>query len=143
MGIAISNSQGFWLGFSLRSSLQQLWIMWVYIMWVHIVWVQKVSIRQYRLAEQNISWVSRKKALLARYLQNTVVSICPDSSHSSHVQGTCVILRDQPLNDMEIERQELRKIHKQMYRDIWVQQSLTLKVFGQGFLSEALLNNCG
>ena len=26
--------------------------------------------------------------------QNTVVSICPDSLHSSHVQSTCIISRD-------------------------------------------------
>ena len=35
----ISNSQGVWLGFSLRSTPQHLWVMWVYI-----VWVQKVCI---------------------------------------------------------------------------------------------------
>ena len=40
MGITISNYQGLWLEFSLRSPPQNLWVMWVYI-----VWVQKVCIR--------------------------------------------------------------------------------------------------
>ena len=31
MGITISNSQGLWLGFSLRSTPQHLWVTWVYI----------------------------------------------------------------------------------------------------------------
>ena len=30
MGITISNSQGLWVGFSLRSIPQHLWVMWVY-----------------------------------------------------------------------------------------------------------------
>ena len=63
-------------------------------MWVYIVWVQKVCIKQDNLAKQNVSRVSRKKALPASYLRNTAASICPDSSHSSHVQGTCIISRD-------------------------------------------------
>ena len=34
------------------------------------------------------------KALPARYSRNTAISICPDFSHSNHVQGTCIISRD-------------------------------------------------
>lgn len=34
------------------------------------------------------------EGLPARQLRNTAVSICPDSLHSSYVQGTCIILRD-------------------------------------------------
>ena len=63
-------------------------------MWVYIVWVQKVCIKQDNLAKQNVSRMSRKKALPASYSRNTAASICPDSSHSSHVQGTCIISRD-------------------------------------------------
>ena len=75
--------------FSLKSTPQHLWVMWVYI-----VWVQKLCIKQDDLAKQNVSRVSRRKALSASYLRNTAVSICADSSHSSHVQGTCIISRD-------------------------------------------------
>ena len=70
MGITISNSQGLWLRFSLWSTSQHLWVMWVYI-----VWVQKVCIRNDSSAKQNISWVSRRKALPVRHLQNTAISI--------------------------------------------------------------------
>ena len=63
-------------------------------MWVYIVQVQKVCIKQDNLAKQNFSRVSRRKALPMSQLQNTVVSICPDSSHSNHVQGTCIISQD-------------------------------------------------
>ena len=76
----------FLLGFSLRGSHIHLWVMWVYI-----VWVQKVCIRLDRLAEQNVSRVFRRKALLARYSRDTAVSIWPDSSHSGYVQGTCFL----------------------------------------------------
>ena len=48
----------------------------------------------YLYIQQNVSQVSCEKALPANYLRNIVVSICPDSSHSSHVQGTCIISRD-------------------------------------------------
>ena len=44
---------------------------------------RKVCIRLDRLAEQNVSRVSRGKALPARYLRDTAVSVWPDSSHSS------------------------------------------------------------
>ena len=89
VGITISNSQGLWLGFSLRSTPQHMWLMGVYI-----VWVQKVCIRQDNLAKQNVSRVSRRKALLASYSRNIAVSIYPDSLHSSQVQGTCIISQD-------------------------------------------------
>ena len=49
--------------------------------------------------KQNVSWVSRGKALPVSYSQNTAVSICPNSSHSSHVQGTCIISRDAQSRD--------------------------------------------
>ena len=89
MGMIISNSQGLWLGFSLKSTPQLLWVMIVYI-----VWVQKMCIRQENLVKQNVLLVSRGKALPASYLRNTTISIYLDSSHSSHVQGTCIISRD-------------------------------------------------
>ena len=38
----------------------------------------------------SVSW----KALPASYSLNTAVSICPDFSHSSHVQDKCIISRD-------------------------------------------------
>ena len=94
VGITISNSQVFLLGFSLRGSPHYLWVMWVYI-----VQVQKMCIRQYSLAEQNVLQVSRKKALPTRYSRDIVVSICTDSSHSSHVQGTCIFSRDAQSRD--------------------------------------------
>ena len=68
-------------------------------MMVCVVWVQKVCIRQQILAKQNVSQVSHGKALPASYLRNTVVSIYPDSSHSSHVQGICIISWDAQLRD--------------------------------------------
>ena len=94
MGMIISNSQGGQLGFSLRSTPYHLWVTWVYI-----VWVQKVCIRQYSLAEQNVSRVSRGKTLPTRYSQDTAISICTDSSHFSHVQGICITSRDARLQD--------------------------------------------
>ena len=63
-------------------------------MMVYIVWAQKVCIRQDNLAKQNVLQVSRRKALPMSYSRNTAFSIYPDSSHSSHVQGTCIISRD-------------------------------------------------
>ena len=46
------------------------------------------------LAKQNVSQVSRGKALPSSYSRNIAVSICSDSLHSSHVQGTYIISRD-------------------------------------------------
>ena len=50
VSITISNSQGLWLGLSLRSTPQYLWVMGVYIMWV-----KKVCIRYDCSAKQNVS----------------------------------------------------------------------------------------
>ena len=38
--------------------------------------------------------MSREKALPARYSRDIAVPICTDSSHSSHMQGTCITSRD-------------------------------------------------
>ena len=89
MGITINNSQDLWLGFSLRSTPQHMWVMWVYIVWIRI---ECISIDS--STKQNVSQVSYGKALPARHSRNTAVSICSDSSHSSHVQGTCITSRD-------------------------------------------------
>ena len=70
VGITISNSQGLWLGFSLRSTPQHMWLMGVYI-----VWVQKVCIKYDSSAKKNVSRVSCGKALPARHSQKLAVSI--------------------------------------------------------------------
>ena len=70
--------------FSLKSTPQHLWVMWVYIVWLGIG-----CIRNDKLGKQNVSRVSHEKALLARHSRNPVVTICHDSSHSSHVLSTC------------------------------------------------------
>ena len=59
-----------WLEFSLRSTPQNLWVIGVYI-----VWVQIVCIRNDSSAKQNVSRVSRGKALPTRHSQKPVVSI--------------------------------------------------------------------
>ena len=41
-----------------------------------------------------VSRLSRGKALPTRHSRNTVVSICPDSLHSSHVLSTCFTLQE-------------------------------------------------
>ena len=69
--------------FSLKSTPLNMWIMWVYI-----VWIETWCIRYDKIAKQNVSRVSRGKALLAKYLQKPVVTICHDSSHFSHVLST-------------------------------------------------------
>ena len=51
-----------WVGFSLRSTPQHLWVMGVYI-----VWVKKVCIRYDSSTKKNVSRVSRGKALPARH----------------------------------------------------------------------------
>ena len=68
--------------FSLKSTPQHIWVMWVYIVWVEI-WCIKYD----KLAKQNVLWVSREKALLVRHSRKPAVTICHDSSHSSHVAG--------------------------------------------------------
>ena len=70
MGITISNSQGLWLGFSLRSTPQHMWVMGVYIVWVRIECIGNDN-----LAKQNVSRVSCRKTLPARYSRKLVVSI--------------------------------------------------------------------
>ena len=63
-------------------------------MWVYIVWVETWCIRYDKLAKQNISQVSRRKVLLARHWQKLAVTICHDSSHSSHVLNTFFTSRE-------------------------------------------------
>ena len=70
--------------FSLKSTLLNMWIMWVYI-----VWVETWCIRYDKLAKQNVLPVSRGKALPVRNSRKPAVTICHDSSHSSHVLSTC------------------------------------------------------
>ena len=64
----------------LKSTPLNIWVMWVYIVWVEIR-----CIRYNKIAKQNVSRVSRRKALPARHLRKPAVTICHDSSHSSHV----------------------------------------------------------
>ena len=70
MGITISNSQCLWLGFSLKSTPQHMWVMGLYIVWVRIE-----CIKNDNLAKQNVLRVSRRKALLVRHSQNPAISI--------------------------------------------------------------------
>ena len=70
MGITISNFQGLWLGFFLRSTPQHLWVIGVYI-----VWVKKVCIKYDSSTKQNVSRVSCGKALPERHSRKPVVSI--------------------------------------------------------------------
>ena len=64
-----------------------MWVMWV--MWVYIVRVETKCIRYDKLAKQNVSRVSRGKALPARHSRKPAVTIYHDSSHSSHVLSIC------------------------------------------------------
>ena len=48
--------------FSLKSTPLNMWVMWVYI-----VWVEGWCIRYKKLAKQNVSRVSRGKALPAKH----------------------------------------------------------------------------
>ena len=75
--------------FSLKNTPVNMWIMWVYI-----VWVETRCIGYVKLAKQNVSWVFRRKALLARHSRKLVVTICHDSLHSSNVLGTCFTSRE-------------------------------------------------
>ena len=61
--------------------------MWA--MWVYIVWVKIRCIKYDKIAKQNVSRVSRGKALLERHSRKPTVTICHDSSHSNHVLSTC------------------------------------------------------
>ena len=51
--------------FSLKNTPLNMWVMWVYI-----VWVETWYIRYDKLAKQNVSQVSRRKALLTRHYEN-------------------------------------------------------------------------
>ena len=58
-------------------------------MWVSIVWVETQCIKYDKLAKQNVSQVSHRKALPTRHSQKPAVTICHDSSHSNYVLSTC------------------------------------------------------
>ena len=75
--------------FSLKSTPQHMWVMWVYI-----VWVETWCIKYDKLAKQNVLRISRRKALLARQSRKPAVSICHDSLHSSHGLSTCFTSRE-------------------------------------------------
>ena len=49
--------------FSLKSTTFNMWVIWVYI-----VWIETWCIRYDKLVKQNVSRVSRRKALLGRHL---------------------------------------------------------------------------
>ena len=68
----------------LKSTPQHLWVLWVYIVWLGIG-----CIRYDKLAKQNVSRVSRGKALPMRHSRKPAVTICLDSSHSNHVLIIC------------------------------------------------------
>ena len=72
----ISNSQGVWPGFSLRSTTQHLWVMW-------IDWQNKMS---------HGCLTGRPYPRDTRETQ--LSPSCTDFSHSSHVQGTCFTSRE-------------------------------------------------
>ena len=48
--------------FSLKSTTLNMWVMWVYI-----VWVETWCIKYDKIVKQNVSQVSRGKALPAKY----------------------------------------------------------------------------
>ena len=58
------------------------------------MWVEIRCIRYDKIAKQNVSWVSRGKALPARHLQKPAITIYHDSSHSRHVLSTCFTSRE-------------------------------------------------
>ena len=63
-------------------------------MWVYIVCVGTWCIRYDKLAKQNVLRVSRGKALPVRHLRKPAVTICHNSSHSSHMLNTCYTSRE-------------------------------------------------
>ena len=75
--------------FSLKNTLFNMQVMWVYIMWVE-TW----RIRYDKLTKQNVSRASREKALPTKHSQKPAVTFCHDSSHSSHVLSTCFTSRE-------------------------------------------------
>ena len=56
--------------FSLKITPLNMWVMMVYI-----VWVETWCIRYDKIAKQNVSLVSPRKALLARHSQKPTVTI--------------------------------------------------------------------
>ena len=75
--------------FSMKNTSLNMWVMWVYIVWVEIR-----CIRYDKIAKQNVSQISRGKALPTRHSRKLVVTFCHDSSHSGHVLSTCFTLRE-------------------------------------------------
>ena len=75
--------------FSLKSTPQHMWVMWVYI-----VWVETGCIKYDKLVKQNVSQVSCGKALPARHSQKPAIIIYHDFSHFSHVLSTCFTSRE-------------------------------------------------
>ena len=73
--------------FSLKIIPLNMWVMWVYI-----VWVETWCIRYDKLAKQNVLWVSRGKALPMKCSRKPAITICHNSSYSSHVLSTCFTL---------------------------------------------------
>ena len=73
----------------MKNTSLNMWVMWVYIVWVEIR-----CIRYDKIAKQNVSQVSRGKALPTRHSRKLAVTICHDSSHSGHVLSTCFTLRE-------------------------------------------------
>ena len=75
--------------FFLDSTPLNMWVMWVYIVWIEI-W----CIRYDKMEKQNVSRVFHGKALPVKHSQKPPVTICHDSSHSSHVLSTCFTSRE-------------------------------------------------
>ena len=73
--------------FSLKNTPLNMWVMWV--MWVYIMWVETWCIRYDKLEKRNVLRVSREKALPMRHSRKLAITICHDSSHSSHALSTC------------------------------------------------------
>ena len=71
--------------FSLKNTPLNIWIMWAYI-----VCVETWCIRYDKIAKQNVVRVSREKASPTKHSQKPAVTICHDSSHSSHMLSTCL-----------------------------------------------------
>ena len=71
--MTISNSQELWLRFSLQKSTPlNMWVMMVYIVWVKTQWS-----RYAKIAKQNVSRVSRGKALPVKYSRKpAIMTLC-------------------------------------------------------------------
>ena len=66
----------------------------MWIMQVCIVWLEIRCIKYDKIVKQNVSQVSRGKALPMRHWRKPAVTICHDASHSSHVLDTCLTSQD-------------------------------------------------